>query len=88
MYQKDHVREMILHQFGGIQELANSVGQGESGTQAQHESAIQFWMIALELDAETVPFDRNFAQDEIARHQASLAQLSPAPSKRPASRAV
>ncbi len=88
MYQKDQVREMILHQFGGERELARSVGQGESSTQAQHEAAIQFWTVALSLDAETVPFDRNFALDEIARHQAALAQLNPTPGTRPGNGAV
>ncbi|HET8906552.1 MAG TPA: hypothetical protein VFN11_06270 [Ktedonobacterales bacterium] len=59
---------------------SRTAGLQENSTWAQYESAFQFWTVALELDAETMPFDRNFAQEEIARYQATLAQLSPTPS--------
>jgi hypothetical protein len=85
-YDKETVRQMLIRQFGGAQNLANSVGQSEGGsTQSQHESALQFWQYALELLDEPdngILFDRAFAENEIARHRAALAALTPHQSTR------
>jgi hypothetical protein len=85
-YDKAQVREMIIRQHGGAQHLANTVGQSEGGSrQSQHESAIQFWTVALALLDEPgsgVWLDRAFAEAEIARHTAALAELQPRQSAR------
>jgi hypothetical protein len=91
-YDKAQVREMIIRQHGGAQNLANTVGQSEGGSrQSQHESAIEFWTVGLALLDEPrsgVWFDRAFAEAEIARHTAELAKLAPKLSTRPGIRAV
>ena len=40
---------------------SRTVGLQENSTWPHYESAIQFWTVALELDAETVPFDVDVA---------------------------
>ncbi len=84
-YQRDDVKQMIVQQHGGIQNLAASVGQAEGGSrESVHNAAIQFWQLALSLlDGGEVIFNRAFAEGEIARHQAELAKLNPEPAPYP-----
>jgi hypothetical protein len=51
------------------------------GYQAAGMNVSAHWETDLSLDA-SVPFDRNFAVDELARRKEELALLNPQPSKR------